>query len=290
MAGKKQSLESLREEIDSIDDQIHDLLMRRTTVVEGVRDLKEGQRIKIRPSREAEILYRLVGRHKGPFPKRELSRIWRELIMATLTFEGPFTVGAAVEGDEVGYLDLARDQYGCFTDLKEFPSARRVVEAVRDGVVTVGVVPVPVRGDEDPWWRHLVSENPDIPKVIARLPVAGKPNGRGHDLEALVICQVAVEETGRDRALIAFDADEEIGAAHLDGALKDVKLPAEYVHVWRDQNKPEVWLHLIELKGFLAADDKRLAHLAEKVGVNVRRVMSLGGYAEPLTEEELKTE
>ena len=37
MAGKKQSLESLRQQIDSIDDQIHDLLMRRTTVVEGVR-------------------------------------------------------------------------------------------------------------------------------------------------------------------------------------------------------------------------------------------------------------
>jgi len=289
MAGKKQSLESLRKEIDSIDDQIHDLLMRRTTVVEGVRDLKEGQRVKIRPSREAEILYRLVGRHKGSFPKRELSRIWRELIMATLTFEGPFTVAAATEGED-GYMDLARDQYGCYTDLKEFPSARRVVEAVRDGAATVGIVPIPERADPDPWWRHLVSENPDMPKVIARLPVAGQPNGRARDLEALVICQVAVEETGRDRSLVAFDADEEIGAAHLDGALKEAELPPEYIHVWHDQNRPEVWLHLIEVKGYLGPDDKRLASLADKVGVNVRRVMSLGGYAEPLTEEELKTE
>jgi len=289
MAGKKQSLESLRKEIDSIDDQIHDLLMRRTTVVEGVRDLKEGQRIKIRPSREAEILYRLVGRHKGSFPKRELSRIWRELIMATLTFEGPFTVAATTEG-EGGYMDLARDQYGCYTDLKEFPSARRVVEAVRDGAATVGIAPIPERDDPDPWWRHLVSENPDMPKVIARLPVAGQPNGRARDMEALVICQVAVEETGRDRSLVAFDADEEIGAAHLDGALKEAELPSEYIHVWHDQNRPEVWLHLIEVKGYLAPDDKRLASLADKVGVNVRRVMSLGGYAEPLTEDELKTQ
>jgi len=289
MAGKKQSLDSLREEIDSIDNQIHDLLMRRTTVVEGVRDLKEGQRIKIRPSREAQILYRLIERHKGPFPKQELSRIWRELIMATLTFEGPFTVGAAVESDGCGFVDLARDQYGCYTELKEFPSARRVVEAVRDGVVTVGIVPLPVRGDDDPWWRHLVTENPDIPKIIAKLPIAGKPNGRAQDLEALVICQVSVEETGRDRSIIAFDADEEIGAAHLDGALKEANLPPEYIHVWRDQNRPEVWLHLIEVKGFLSPEDKRLASLAEKVGVNVRRVMSLGGYAEPLNDEELKT-
>jgi chorismate mutase len=46
----------------------------------------------IRPSREAEVLYRLMERHKGPFPKQEIARIWRELIEATSSLEGPYSV------------------------------------------------------------------------------------------------------------------------------------------------------------------------------------------------------
>ena len=72
-------LSALRDEIDAIDRNLHELIMRRTEVVEGVRAAKEGAKVMIRPSREAKILYRLMAEHKGGFPKRELARIWREL-------------------------------------------------------------------------------------------------------------------------------------------------------------------------------------------------------------------
>ena len=65
----------LRQEIDAIDNSIHDLIMKRTRVVERVRKAKHNDKIKIRPAREAEILYRLLVRHEGPFPKQELARI-----------------------------------------------------------------------------------------------------------------------------------------------------------------------------------------------------------------------
>jgi chorismate mutase len=82
------TLNALRQEIDDIDSQIHDLLIKRTLVVEKVRTVKRGHKVKIRAAREAEILYRLVGRHKGLFPKRELTNIWRQIIVATLSSEG----------------------------------------------------------------------------------------------------------------------------------------------------------------------------------------------------------
>jgi chorismate mutase len=68
MMSADRSLDALRREIDAIDESLHDLIMRRTTVVEQVRDLKRGHKVKIRPAREAEILYRLASRHQGPFP------------------------------------------------------------------------------------------------------------------------------------------------------------------------------------------------------------------------------
>ena len=109
MTDKTLSLGDIRKEIDSIDEQIQDLLIRRTEVVEMVRAIKEGDPVKIRPSREAEMMYRLTARHHGNFPKRELVRIWREIIVATLTFEGPFSVAVIEDADEPGYWDMARD-------------------------------------------------------------------------------------------------------------------------------------------------------------------------------------
>ncbi len=69
---------ALRREIDAIDDSLHDLIMERTKIVERVRDAKSKDKIKIKPAREAEILYRLMARHTGKFPKQELARMWRE--------------------------------------------------------------------------------------------------------------------------------------------------------------------------------------------------------------------
>ncbi|MBL4691120.1 MAG: chorismate mutase, partial [Rhodospirillales bacterium] len=116
----------LRQEIDAIDNSIHDLIMKRTRVVERVRKAKHNDKIKIRPAREAEILYRLLVRHEGPFPKQELARIWREMIVATLRFEGPFSVAVSVGDDEADYWDLARDQYGSFTPMTRHVSPRGV--------------------------------------------------------------------------------------------------------------------------------------------------------------------
>ena len=99
MTTDEDKLRALRREIDAIDDSLHDLIIERTRVVERVREAKKGDKIKIRPAREAEILYRLMARHSGTFPKRELSRMWREMIVATLRFEGPFSVSVFVSED-----------------------------------------------------------------------------------------------------------------------------------------------------------------------------------------------
>lgn len=176
------TLEELRKAIDAIDDQLHDLFMSRTEIIKDVREAKSGQNIKIRPAREAEIIYRLLARHKGPFPRRELVRIWRELINATLSSEGPFSTAVFVGDDCDGFWDLARDQYGSFTPMTSYSSTRQVVEIVQKQEATVGVLPIPVRRDLDPWWRRLAVTGINAPRIIARLPFAGPGNeiGRAH--------------------------------------------------------------------------------------------------------------
>ncbi len=283
------SLDALRREIDAIDETLHDLIMRRTQVVEKVRDLKRRHKVKIRPAREAEILYHLMSRHEGLFPKRELIRMWRELIVATLSFEGPFSVAVHMPEQVGGYWDLARDQYGSFTPMTGHASVRRVIEAVRSQEATVGVLPVPTRDDAEPWWPHLAASSPDMPRIIARLPFAGPGNGRDGDLEALVICPVVQEPTGRDRSFLCFEAAREMGLDRVAATLAEAGLPTTFVAVGHDAEGSGDWLHLVEVDDFVAADDPRLPGVLDSLGRPVKTVIPLGGYATPLTPDDLAT-
>lgn len=285
--GANDSLDSLRREIDVIDDAIHDLIMQRTAVVERVRDAKRTSPVKIRPSREADILSRLVGRHRGPFPKRELVALWRQLICATLPFEGPFSVAVFMPETQSGYWDLARDHYGDFTPMSRHGSVRTVIEAVHRGEATVGVLPLPRNDDTDPWWRHLVTDRADAPRIIARLPFAGPGNALGGDLEALVISPAPLEPTGRDRSFVAVDSEKRLGLNQYRTALAEVGLEPVFASLWREEQGPRAWMYLAEVDGFLDAGDDRLERFHEALGKPVNRLVRLGGYARPFDDDML---
>ena len=287
---KSITLGDLRQRIDDIDTQLHDLIMARTEVVEQVRELKKGEAVKIRPAREAEIVYRLMARHKGHFPRRELTRIWRELIVATLSFEGPFSVAVLVPEKTTGYWDLARDQYGSFTPMRRFTTSARVIESVQRQEYTLGVLPLP-QNDQggDMWWRHLVSTAADAPKVIARLPFAGPGNGfEAQGLEALVICpQVTPEPTGRDRTYLAVECEEDIAFSAISQVLSGLGFPPVFSQLWHEPARPAAWTYLAEVSGFVDPAKGHLDAVKNTVPGRVSRVIHLGTSALPLTTAEL---
>ena len=211
------------------------------------------------------------------------------LFRSTLSFEGPFSVAVHMPGETSAYWDLARDQYGSFTPMTGHESVRRVIEAVRNQEATVGVLPLPRRDDGTPWWPHLAASNPDMPRIIARLPFAGPGNGRDGDLGALVICPVVQEPTGRDRSFLCFEAAREMGLDRLAATLSDAGLPTTFAAVWHDAETSGNWLHLAEVDDFVAADDPRLPGAVDALGRPVKSVIPLGGYATALTPEDLAT-
>lgn len=277
------SLETVRREIDAIDAALHKLIIRRTELVEEVRRIKTGWQVKIQPSREADIVYRLLARHHGPFPKRELVAIWRNLITATLSFEGPFAVAVFVTGDAVGTWDVARDHFGLYTPIARHGTVRAVIEAVRRQDATVGVLPLPRQDDADPWWRHLITHHPDTPKIIARLPFAGPTNARDGGGEALVICPVAVVPTGRDRSFLGGDTESDLSLGQFCQALRQEGLAVRFSGGWRETAAPQPTLFFAEVDGFVGADDPRLDAVRGRLGGALKRLIWLGGYAEPLT-------
>lgn len=296
------SLGELRREIDEIDDALHDLIMRRTAVVERVGETKRlsagatsGQPVSPAspapqshlPGREAEIARRLIERHQGAFPKPALLRMWREMIAALSSLQAPLAVAVYLPPERPGYWDIARDHYGSQTPMTAHASAMQVLRALNAGNATVGVLPLPEQDDPDPWWRALIGADPGLPRIVARLPFAAAGNHRGDPLEALAIGFARLEPTGNDRSLIAVETLREVSRSAFKGALAPHGLDALSILTWRDPVHAGSWLNLIEIDGFTDAEDARFGALKEDVAGVVRHVTRLGGYPVPFSAAEL---
>ena len=285
MAASGRTLDALRREIDRIDDEIHDLLMRRAAVVDEIRHSKgaEGGSY-LRPGREAAILRRLLARHSGNLPKASLVRIWREIMAAVAQLQGPFNVAVFAPPEYPGYWDLARDHFGSATPMTRYASVDHVIRAASEGPNTIAVLPFPHEASPDPWWRFLASEDEAKLRIVARLPFFRVP-GRPENVTAYAVARMEPEKTGRDRSLFAIETANEVSRSHFQSALKRAGFDPRFVGEWTRAEKG--FLHLVEVAGFIGLEDPRFEKLGEWQEGAITSIIPVGGYAEPLGEDEI---
>lgn len=132
----------LRENIDSIDDGILELLNKRAELVKEVGKLKaQGKREFYVPNREKEIYDRLTKNNKGPFSNESIRAIFREIISASLSLEHPLKI--AFFGPQATYTHLAAiKQFGLSADLVPVKSIADVFDEVERAEANYGVVPI----------------------------------------------------------------------------------------------------------------------------------------------------
>ncbi len=135
-------LKSLRQKIDSLDEQILHLLNQRAEVALEVGRVKsETRRDPYNPQREEEILKRLESQNSGPFPQKAVSSVFQEIISACRSLEVELTV--VYLGPPATYTHLAAiERFG--NSIQAFPteSIEEVFDAVERGRASFGVVPI----------------------------------------------------------------------------------------------------------------------------------------------------
>jgi len=164
----KPSLQDLRREIDTIDEQVHQLLMQRGDIIDRLIAVKQTQEIgsAFRPAREAEMMRRLVMRHRGILPLDTVESIWRVIISTFTYVQAPFAVHADLSSGESAMRDSARFHFGFTVPFTAHFSAAATVSAVAASRGDLGLVSA--TNSQMPWWIAL--ETQGAPKVIARLP------------------------------------------------------------------------------------------------------------------------
>jgi chorismate mutase/prephenate dehydratase len=133
-----------REAIDRIDDEILRLLNERSKSVVEIGKLKKEKDAEANlhtPGREAAIIERLTKQNTGPFPTDAIRSVYREIMSASLSLEGPQKV--AYLGPRATFTHMAcMQKFGSSAQYVPVHSIKEVFSEVERGRANFGVVPI----------------------------------------------------------------------------------------------------------------------------------------------------
>ena len=224
------TLADLRQEIDRIDEAMHRLLIERSDIIATLIEVKKTQATgsAFRPGREAEMMRRLVERHRGLLPLDTAESIWR-IIIATFTHvQAAYCVHADISGGDAPMRDSARFHFGFTVPYMPHETAQAVIEAVAASMGDLGVFRIEQGASAGAWWAALTPAT--APKIIARLPFVERQN---HPAATPVYV---------------------IARPLADAAARDIVLYAAKVERWMETSRQPLSLQLADVSASAALD------------------------------------
>lgn len=267
-----------------LDDRILALLMDRAAIVERVAATKRGG--PLRPGREAAIIRRLLAQHAGPLPPSAIVRIWREIFACSVAQQQSVLVAVCDPAMDGRFAAAAREHLGALTPLRVFRGAAQAIGEVVEGRAGAAILPLPGEGAAEggtgpEWWPGLMQQHhKGRIHVVARLPFwRNRPEG-APAVQALVIASSPADPSGDDISLIALEMEAQISRASLSQTLTSAGFKPISILLNRPRGAPVAQL-LVEVEGFVALDDPRLA----RIGGLQAPPLVVGAYAVAVADE-----
>jgi len=287
-------LKSLRDKIDSIDNQMLGLLNERMEIVKAVGEYKQKSGGAIyRPEREVEIIERINGMNKGLLTKSAIEAIYLEIFAVARNLELPEKV--AYLGPEGSFThQAAESRFGAMSDYLPMNSIRAVFKSLEGKRAKYGVVPIENSRD------GIVGETLDYLgesdlKIVAELTIPihlafaseceklgdikriySKDKGFGqcrsflieHGLEEVE--RIPVESTAKAAKMARKDPESAAICSHI--AAKLYNLPTMFENIEDVHTNKTRFIILSDFKNQKGNDDKTsiLAKLENKPGSLVK--------------------
>ena len=141
---EEQQLAAIRDRIDDIDRQLHDLLNARALAAQEVAQIKLAADTEVlfyRPEREAKVLRDIKARNQGPLDSEAVARLFREIMSECLALELPLKIGFL--GPEGTFTQAAAlKHFGHAVSTLPLTAISDVFQEVESGGCHYGVVPV----------------------------------------------------------------------------------------------------------------------------------------------------
>lgn len=134
----------IRNQIDSLDEQIQELISQRARAAQRVAKIKldeDPDAVFYRPEREAQVLRAVQERNTGPLTDEDIARLFREIMSVCLALEKPLKT--AFLGPEGTYTQAAAlKHFGHAVKTVPVSTISDVFQEVEAGSCHYGVVPV----------------------------------------------------------------------------------------------------------------------------------------------------
>lgn len=201
-------IEDVRAEIDRVDNALLSLIAERLELAAAVRRAKSGVRF-WRPSREESHIRELAAATEDT-PPELVSRIWAELMSASIALQGPMKLHIALEGDTLDVWTLVRDRFGAAIPAMSYPTASSALAAAYADNEGVAVLPAP--GGMNSWWTVLGARGamPDM-HILSGLPRTGNDDWP----RAVAVSTADIQPSGADQTLLICDRKTKIDGAQL---------------------------------------------------------------------------
>ena len=241
------ALLALRNQIDSLDQQIQQLINQRAACAQQVAEVKQQfsnqhPAVFYRPEREAQVLRRVMERNQGPLPDQDMARLFREIMSVCLALEQPIMV--AYPGPEGGYTEQAvRKHFGFSVKGVAMSDPEQSFKAVEEGRCHYAVTPI------ESTQEGLVSHTLDLfrrydLRICGEVELELDPSDDKTlvaDTRYLVLGKQYVGPSGRDKTSILLTLPDQPGVLHdVLGVFRrrGISLTRLESRTWQQANQP----------------------------------------------------
>jgi len=272
-------LDQIRQKIDSLDNQIHDLLLERADLIMAISEEKKKAGIQIvQPAREARMIRRLMARHRGPLPEETIVRIWRELVSSVSLLQTGLSVAVYVPQSTPEYWDMARDYFGTILPMQRCENPIAALNLVREGKITFAVLPYPEISDntDGTWWHTLIDaiEKDESVSIIQRLPYGDKENYNFEQHPTLVISKSKFGPSDDDYSLVGIKTVDDVSRGKIMELLEKAGFEDSLLF---GASK----YFIFNTHDYVTPENEKLTALQEILG-ETGSAHLLGGYPSPL--------
>ncbi len=251
-------LETLRNDIDTIDDELIALFKKRIEVVTKVGEYKRAQGERgafIRSGREGDMHRRIYDAFKGSgFSPQAAVGIWRLIISASTHHESPLKLAIMQQDGITDLTSLAQSYFGAFLEARNYSNAGSLLSDVYEGKASIGIMPNP-QDEAALWWQALAQHQEPKLFIFAKLPVVMTHT---HQPTALAVAEVTPEPSEADESYFAIRLEETMSTSKLHSSFAKVGINATMLNI--ASQSPMRWA-LIKLDGFYTADDAKMKQL-----------------------------
>lgn len=189
------SLDEIRREIDSIDNAILDLIVKRFAATGRVAAAKANDGSlavsPFRPAREAKLLRRLIARGEGQISTEFLVRLWRVILSFSTQSQAAVTIHTGPEERNEGEFRVRLAEHFCGMSVIRHRTVEEALQTLHGRMGDLAVIPASAD------WPHCLGSSHDgNAKVIGRLP------DQTGSRDALIFGHADSAETGDDETII----------------------------------------------------------------------------------------